>query len=104
MLDSSTKPAEVSGYWFFNSWSISGNFCISNPYPKQGWIQRGRLGRSLPLKPTKVNLFNMILYNSENDIRDFFSSIVMSQQCREVYFISLTVAKSLSDLTTKYYW
>ena len=32
-----TFKAEVSGYWFFNSWSISEKkFCISisNPYPK----------------------------------------------------------------------
>ena len=32
------------------------------------------------------------------------SSIVLSQQCCEVYFISLTVAKLLCDLITKYYW
>jgi len=31
-------------------------------------------------------------------------SIVLSQQCCEVYFISRTVAKPLWDLTTKYYW
>jgi len=30
----------------------------------------GRLGRSLPLKPTQVTLFTMILYNWENSIRD----------------------------------
>jgi len=30
----------------------------------------GRLGRSPPLKPTKVTLFTMILYSSENSIRD----------------------------------
>jgi len=27
-------------------------------------------GRSLPLKPTEVNLFTMILYHSEKSIRD----------------------------------
>jgi len=31
----SASRAEVSEYWFFNSWSISGKFLhISNPYPK----------------------------------------------------------------------
>ena len=29
-----------------------------------------RLGRLLPLKPTKVTLFAIVLYNSENNIRD----------------------------------
>ena len=33
-----------------------------------------------------------------------FSSIVLSQQCCEVYFISLTVAKPLCNMATKYYW
>ena len=32
------------------------------------------------------------------------SSTVWSQQCCEVYFIPLAVAKPLWDLTTKYYW
>jgi len=31
-------------------------------------------------------------------------SIVLSQQCCEVYFISPTVAKPLWDLASKYYW
>jgi len=55
---------------------------------------RWQVGRSPTLKPTKVTLSIMILYNSENSIRDmrsFCGSIVLSQQCREIYFISLTV-------------
>jgi len=32
------------------------------------------------------------------------SSIALSQQCCEVYFILLTVAQPLWYLTTKYYW
>jgi len=36
----------------------------------RGGSREGRLGRSLSLKPTKVTLFTMILYNSENSIRD----------------------------------
>ena len=49
-----------------------------------------------PLKPAKVTLFTIILYNPENNIRDMrqiLPSIVMSQQCCEVHFISLAVAK-----------
>ena len=37
---------------------------------KQGRIQGERLGWSPPLKPTKVTLLAMILYYSENSIRD----------------------------------
>jgi len=36
----------------------------------KGGSKEGRLGRSLPPKPTKVALLSMILYNSENSIRD----------------------------------
>ena len=35
---------------------------------QKGFYQKKRLGRSLPLKATKVTLFTMILYNSENSI------------------------------------
>ena len=57
----------------------------------------GQLGQSLPpLKPLKVTLFTMILYNSENSIEPYeaiLSSIVLSQQCCDIYIICLTVAK-----------
>ena len=36
----------------------------------------GRLGRSLPIKPTKVSLFTMILYNSENSLRNIIRKTV----------------------------
>jgi len=36
----------------------------------QGWIQGGAIGAIAPLKPMKVTLFTMILYNSENNIPD----------------------------------
>jgi len=51
---------------------------------------RGQMGRSRPLKPKKETLFTMILYNSENSIRDkaILSSIVFSQQCCEVLYTS----------------
>jgi len=32
------------------------------------------------------------------------SSIVLSQQCCEVYFVCLTVTKPLWDMPTKYCW
>jgi len=38
---------------------------------EQGWIQGGdRPNRPPPLKPMKVTLLTMILYNSEKSIRD----------------------------------
>jgi len=73
-------------------------------------------GTISPLKTKKVALFTMILCNSENKIsktnrnksvimfelshcsryKPVLSSIVLSQQCYELYFIiSLTVAKPL---------
>jgi len=36
----------------------------------KGFYKKRRLPRSLPLKPTKVTLFIMILYNSENSIHN----------------------------------
>jgi len=81
----------------------------------------GRLERSYRLKPTKVTLFTILFYNSENNIskpipnkcfvmfamshcsryKAIMSSIALSQQCCEVYFISQ--AKPLWDLTNKSY-
>jgi len=37
----------------------------------QARIQGGRLGRSPHLKPKKATFFTIILYNLENNIRDF---------------------------------
>ena len=86
---------------------------------------RVAIGAIAPLKPTKVTLFTMSFNNSENNnlsklipnkcfitfemshwlqYKPILSSIVLSQHFCEVYFISLTVAKPLWDLTTKYYW
>ena len=53
----------------------------------QGRIQ----GAITPLKPTRVNIFAMILYNWQNSIRDlrpFCCPFVLSQQCCKVLFIS----------------
>jgi len=36
--------------------------------------------------------------------QDILPSIVLSQQCREVYFITFTVVNPYWDLTNKRYW
>jgi len=85
---------------------------VAHYWELRWWCRlQGRMGVGLgwsppTLKPTKVTLFTIILYNSENNIRDkvTLSSVVLSQQCCEMCFISLTVAKPLWDLTSKYYW
>ena len=60
---------------------------------KQGRIQGEVIGAMAPLKPKKVILFIMILYNSENNIRDIrpfcrpllcHSHVVKSQPCWEL--------------------
>jgi len=51
-----------------------------------GWA----IGTIVPFKSTQVALLTMIFCNSENSIRDtrpLWSSIVLSQQCCEIYFI-----------------
>jgi len=60
-----------------------------------------------PPKTYKSNFFhhNFVQFgNQHSRYKAILSSIVLSQQCYEVYFISLTVAKPLWDLTTWYYW
>jgi len=67
----------------------------------------GRLGQSSPLKPTKLILVAMIFLQfgkQHSRYKVILSSIVLSQQCCERYFIPLAVAKPLSDLTTEVYW
>ena len=79
-----------------------------------------RWGRSPTLKSKKVTLFTMILYNSEDNIskpipnktfvmfelsyfsryKVILSSIVFSQQCSEVYFISSYSSETVMKLTT----
>ena len=69
-------------------------------------LNTGRIqgGRSHPLKPTKVALFTMILYNSVNSIRDLdhfavhcFVSAVLSAS-------SLLQQNPVMRFATKYYW
>ena len=60
-----------------------------------------------PPKTYELTLFTMILYDSENRIRNtrpFLSSIVLWQKFCEVYFISLKVVNPWGDLTNKFYW
>ena len=84
---------------------------------KQGRIQAGR---SPTLKSKEVTLFTMVLYNSENNIskpilnktlvmfelsycsryKAILSSIVLSQQCSEVYVISSYSSEAVMKLTT----
>jgi len=69
-------------------------------------MQGEEIGAIPPLKPTKVTLYTIIFYNSENSIRDvnsFCRPLFCHRSCFEVNFISLTVVKPLWDLTTKYY-
>ena len=84
------------------------------------WL--GQLGWSTLLKPTKVTLFTMILCNLESNIskpiwnksfimfgtshcsrcKAIVLSIVLSQQCCEVYFTSYS-NEAVMTLTTKCY-
>jgi len=55
---------------------------------------RGAIAAIAPLKPTKVTLFTMTLYNLEKEHWHYeatLRSTVLSQQRCEVYFISLAV-------------
>jgi len=73
----------------------------------QGHVQGGDWGDRLPPKTYKSNFFHhdFLQFRKQHSWYEaFLSSIILSQQCFEVYFISLTVAKPLWDLTTKYYW
>jgi len=65
------------------------------------------LGRSPPHKTWESIFFHneFVKFGTHHSrYKDISSSIVLSQKCCEVYFISLTVTKLLWDLTTKYYW
>jgi len=59
----------------------------------QGWIHGELLGRLSPLKSTKVTLFTMILYNSENSIHDIRSF------CRPLFCHSSVVKYRLLHLS-----
>jgi len=66
-----------------------------------------RGGGDRPPKTYESNLIRhdfVQLGKQHSRYKAILSSIVLSQQCCEAYFISLTVMKSLWDLTSKYYW
>ena len=53
-----------------------------------------RLGRSSPVKPTKVTLFTMIQFRKQHSrCKAILLSIVLSQRYCKAYFISLAVVK-----------
>jgi len=69
----------------------------------QGRIQGGR---SPPPKTYESNFIHhdFVQFRKQHSrLKAILSSIVFLQQCCEVYFISLTAAKPLWHLTTKYY-
>jgi len=74
----------------------------------QGRIHGGSIGAIAP--PPKTYESNLIHHNFVQFgkqllwYRVISSSIALSQQFCKAYFIFLTVAKLLWDLTTKYYW
>jgi len=73
--------------------------------PEKGRIAGGNWGDRLPLKPTKVTIRKKIPFGKQHlRLKTILSSIVLSQQYSEVYFISFTLTKPLWYLTTKYYY
>ena len=65
---------------------------------------RGAIGLIAPLKLTKVTTQHDFVQfvKQHSRYKAILPSIVLSQQCCGVYFITLTVA--IWDFTTKYYW
>ena len=66
----------------------------------------GRLGQSPPLKPTTVSFFNIISYNSENNIRDIrpiFRPLFCHRRVVSIGYLSYPTAAKLLWVD-KYYW
>ena len=66
----------------------------------------GRLGQSPPLKPTTVSFFNIISYNSENNIRDIrpiFRPLFCHRRVVSIGCLSYPTAAKLLWVD-KYYW
>ena len=73
----------------------------------RGRIQSGAMRAIAPFNTYDSNFIHhdfVQIREQHLRLKVILSSIVLSQQCCEVYFISLTVEKPLWDLTTKYYW
>jgi len=80
---------------------------VDNVLGTPGVDPEGAIGAIAPPTTYESNLFHhdFLHIGKQNSLyKAILSSIVLSQQCCEVYFISLTVGKLLWDLTTKYYW
>jgi len=76
-------------------------YSSQRPTSSQGRIE----GVGLPLKTYESNFIhhNFVQFGKQHSwYVAILSSIVLLQQCCEVYFTSLTVAKLLWDLTTNY--
>jgi len=68
---------------------------------------RGEIGAIAPPKTYESNFIHhdFVQFGKQHSrYKVILSSIILSQQCCEVYFISLTVTKPLWDSTSKYYW
>jgi len=73
----------------------------------QGWIQRGVMGAIAFPRTYESNFIHhdFVQFGKQHSrYKAILSSIVLSQQCCEVYFISLTVVNPWWDLAAKYYW
>jgi len=84
----------------FKSWNLCGlwnypfrHYGAIKSTQNQGRIQSGATVVIAPLKTTNVSLFTIIVYNSENNIRDIspFCHLLFCHGGPEVHFISLTV-------------
>jgi len=68
---------------------------------------RGAIGAIAPQKSYANNFIHhyFVQFGKQySRYKAISSSFVLSQQCCEAYFVSLTVANPLWDLTTKHYW
>ena len=75
------------------------------------WKSEADPGRAMgTIEPQKNYKSNFVRHDflqlgkQHSRYKAILPSIVLSQHCCEVYFIPLTVAKPLPDLTAKYYW
>jgi len=101
--------------WLWNvsaeSWKIKNginevNLNLLPPDPPRGVSMGGDWSDHLPLKPTKITLFTMMLYNLESSIRD------IRTLCRPLFVTAVLWSivhpsyrsEGLWDLTTQFYW
>ena len=103
------------GYWSktvknIENWTktFAGPGCthdLYHEYNNQGRIQGGTIGAIAPPKTYESSFIHHDFVHFGKQYSWYIlQSIVLLQQCCEVYFISLTVVNPWWDLTTKYYW